>query len=925
MGTEYHHGSGGGDHVPPGRTLNSRHGRPSSRIAIALVLLVAFVANWAVPLAATATPADPPTDPRVIALIKNSCGGGPTTAQKKAEIAAVRAMLADAMPVVGTPPPGAKLADPPPQFKGRLLAQAATPTPSPAPQSSSTPAPSDTSTGGEPGTSSSPVGAPEQTAAPDQAPSPSPSATLRIPGVPPPGPVELVPPTPQPSSSVMTPPPLPTASANPTDTGPVFIVRPSGTPTPIPIKGSSPEPGGIPTATGPTPIATLGPNQIVTVADKLIGSSNERDPSDLIGNVHIFYTEGQIVGDRAHYDGGHTITVMGHTYLVNRAQDSILYADKIVFDTHTRRATLLQGVGESIEGVQQGKLHFKADTLETKTDGVTHGEHAYFTTCENPHAGYHVEARQIDVTPGDKLVAHKATVFLGPTAILYLPLLVIPLLEVVDPRRQASFLPLIGYDSAEGFWIKLKIGFGTSNQYYGYYRVEYYTKRGLGLGYTAYLGAKDGHRYTTIDSYTISDHTQDARLTNFTINDVETFSKRLRGQFGVQYQGDFGPNLPIPPSIDISGSIIHQTGSISTENLEFQRQMQGTISDTFSLGFIDSLTLSQYIQQQIALTYSRFLGSGQASDTFHVETNTHISTKGADYNLVYDKTDYSSNPFGYDRVPELQILPHISYGGFKYAPQIQVTIGEYAEPENHFSTSRFQGQLAEAFYAKVFGNSDFSANYNITQDYYGTGDEKAFDQQSASLNTPIGQHLINSVNYNEQHPIGPPNVPFQLFDNLSPGSHSAQDTLRYYNKDVYSFSLSDGTNFDRQAQSISYQLNYRPSLKSYLIIGGYYQPGSGSGFGPSNVQAITPFGRDTELEFITNIDWHNHNRLEDKSIILSRTVDNCYNMQFTYNQDLKVFSFNIVILAFPGQGAGFGIGGNTGGGLGSIVPQSLNF
>jgi hypothetical protein len=46
-------------------------------------------------------------------------------------------------------------------------------------------------------------------------------------------------------------------------------------------------------------------------------------------------------------------------------------------------------------------------------------------------------------------------------------------------------------------------------------------------------------------------------------------------------------------------------------------------------------------------------------------------------------------------------------------------------------------------------------------------------------------------------------------------------------------------------------------------------------------------------------------------------------MQFTYNQDLKQFAFNIVILAFPGQGAGFGLGGTTG--AGSIIPQNLAF
>ncbi len=808
---------------------------------------------------------------------------------------------------------------------------------SPAPASSPSPAPSSAPSASAAPTPANPPGQPNQNqsgaggspAGGDQVtplgPLPAQSATLLpVPPVPAAGPQQIIPPTARPTGSpTVSPVPLPSAAATSNADQPVFLVRPSGTPSPLPLIGGPQQPGASPSPTesGATPKPTLQPYQIVTIADRIVGSTDQQKPSDLYGNVHLFYIEGQIVGDRAHFDGDHTITLRGHTYLVNRSADSILYADQIVFDLHTRRATLLNGRGESIEGVAQGKLHFAAEELTTRADGVAHGEHANFTTCENPHAGYHVEARTIDVTPGDKLVARKAVVFLGPLAIFYLPLLVIPLRGVDDPRRQASFLPLVGYDDTEGAWIKLRIGFAPSSTYYGYYRVEYFTKRGLGLGYDAYIGAKDAHRYTTIDAYTIDDHVQEARLTNVNIQDTENFSRTLRGQFGVNYEGDFGPNLSLPASLDITGSVIHQTGTLSTENLTFSRFLQGTLSDNLNLGFIDTINLNQYIQQQINLTYARFNSPISASDTFQIDLNTHAFTKAADYNFTYDKTDYSSDPFGYDRVPELQIVPHLTFGGFKYAPQLQFTLGEYAEPQNHFSTSRFQGQFNEAFYAKVFGNSDFTANYNLTQDYYGTGDEKAYDQQNASLSTPIGDHLVNSVTYNEQHPIGPSDVPFQLLDNLSPGAHSAQDVIRFYNKDVYSFSLSAGTQFDRMAQPVSYQLNYKPSARSYIVLGGYFTPGPGQGFGTTNVQAITPLGKDTTLEFTTNVDWMNHEQLEDKNIYLSQIVANCYQLQLSYNQDLKQFNFQVVILAFPSQGAGFGIGGSQ---SNSIIPQALN-
>lgn len=879
-----------------------------ARTALALLALFVVLVNCLVPARAAEFGEPQGLDPRFVKVLdSHTCGETPSAAER---FAGVRTLLA-ALPDPTPSPEHLKV-----QPLAVRLAQAAAATPVP----SATPAAVTSPAGLAVPSADQATVAPTLTPSPAPSPSPTPGY-ISIPAVPPVGPGQIVPPTPR-SSPTVTPFPIPTISPTPLDTGPVFLIRPSGSPPPIPDKGSpAPTPSPAPTEPGASPVPTLGPNQIVTIADKLQGSSDTHQPSDLFGNVHVFYTEGQIVGDRAHFDGDHTIVLSGHTYLVNRSEDSILYADKIAFDTNTRRATLYNGQGESVEGVQHGKLHYVAQTLATSTSGVTHGEHASFSTCENPHAGYHVEAREIDVTPGDKLVAHKAVVFLGPTAIFYLPLLVIPLVQVADPRRQASFLPLIGYDQAEGFWIKARIGFGTTNTYYGYYRVEYFTKRGLGLGYTAYIGAKDGHRYTTVDAYTISDRSQGGRETNVNVTDVETFSRRLRGQFGIQYQGDYGPNLQLPATLNLNASIIHQ-GNASTENVTFSRYVQGTLSDNLNLGFTDMIALGPSLQQQINLTYSKFNSTDLSSDTFHIETDTHLFTKGADYDLTYDKTNYSIDPFGYNSVPQLTILPHINYGLSKFTPQFQFALGQYTEPQNAFSTFRIQGQVNEAFYAKVFGNSDFSANYNLTQDYYWTGDEKAYDIQNAALSTPIGNHFVNSVTYNEQHPIGPPDVPFQLLDRLQPGSHGLQEVIRFYNKDVYSISLSGGTDFNEQAQPINYQLNYRPSLKSYLVIGGYWTPGPGNGFNLTNVQAITPFGRDTSLEFATNLDWKNKGALEDKTIFLVRTIDDCYNLEIAYNEDLKEFNLNVVILAFPGQGAGFGIGGGQ---PSSVVPQGLTF
>ena len=331
--------------------------------------------------------------------------------------------------------------------------------------------------------------------------------------------------------------------------------------------------------------------------------------------------------------------------------------------------------------------------------------------------------------------------------------------------------------------------------------------------------------------------------------------------------------------------------------------------------------MSRTLQEQLNVTYTKFSSQLSSSNSLHLTSLTHWMTPAADFNLDYDKTNYSSNPFGYDKVPELQIQPHFNYGKFPFPPQLQLTLGDYNEPQDHFNTGRVQLDVNDPVFLKLFGTSDFSGNWHLVQDYYATGDAKALEQQNASISTPLGQHIVNSVTYNEQHPIGPADVPFQLLDNLPPGSHGAQDVLRFFNRNVYALSLSTGTNFDREAQPVSYQLTVKPSVRSYLVLGGFWTPGPGNGFGTTNVQVITPFGRDTSLQFTTNVDWKNKGRLEDKNIYLSKIIGNCYDLQFTYNQDLKQFNFNVVILAFPNQAAGFGFGGQNS----LIIPQNFAF
>jgi hypothetical protein len=260
---------------------------------------------------------------------------------------------------------------------------------------------------------------------------------------------------------------------------------------------------------------------------------------------------------------------------------------------------------------------------------------------------------------------------------------------------------------------------------------------------------------------------------------------------------------------------------------------------------------------------------------------------------------------------------------------VQLTWGFYSEAQNSGTTAMSTERIDMALNVgpalfKVFRTSDFSVGFTVDQDLYGTGDEKASVTQSLGLTTPIGKHIINAITYDEQNPIGPPDVPFELLDRLSTGSHQAQDVLRIFNSDVYSLSLSSGTLFDRDAQPVLYQMTMRPSVRSTLIISGSWEPGPGDGFQSTNVQVFTPFGRETDLQFTTNVNWKNPggfaNKLQDKTVFYRKVIGECYDIMAGYNQDLKQFNLNFELLAFPGETAGVGLSPTS-----ALSPNGFNY
>lgn len=672
----------------------------------------------------------------------------------------------------------------------------------------------------------------------------------------------------------------------------------------------------------------------------MYGNGGPHGDITALGHVDIKYGDIDILSDQAVFNGTtKIITATGHVKFVNANGDTAV-AKTLDYDTSNGRVNMTDVAGQSAQVYAQGEqiqgfLYYKAQQVTTDSQGHTILHNGWITTCDLSHVAYHITGKEIEVRPGDRLIARHSALYLGKYLVAALGILVIPLSQAAA-QHPSAIAPRIGYNSSFGFFVKTFINFYRNPYFYGTYHVDYYQKVGVGLGADIYLYRRDQRGQSTISFYNLRSNQQQILLTGQkntfqgSLNMQEPLGAHLTSSLQFSYAGQSTLFASVPPQTTANVSLTH-TGATTQTNYGLTLSNSGSNS-SLGLTLNHTIQFSEGLSQNVSVTLQNTHVSGSSfSHDVGLTTDTHFSGRALDGDLTvesshgyqYDDATATRTPvLSFQKLPELTLTAHPFEIDQRVPVDITLTSGVYDDPYDtfgnggtHVETSRLEGSvsLGSAF-VRVGGNSDLTASATLRQDAYGTGDLRGLFGDDFSFHTLYGDHADTTLSYAVNSVRG--FTPLQSFDSEFP-SNTYTETLDVYNGSFYRLTASTSYDVLQHFQSsITYQLTAQPGPYSSVILGTSFDP-HGTGYGPLSIQLQTPVSKTDYLQMLANYDFKLHG-LQGQNYYLTHNVNNCYLVRVAYLQPLHEVDLSVSLLAFPGQGATFGFTNQ-----GSLLPQSF--
>lgn len=353
----------------------------------------------------------------------------------------------------------------------------------------------------------------------------------------------------------------------------------------------------------------------------------------------------------------------GHVYMTGA--DATIHADRIVvdytnnsfqaFDSHEDLKPDLVG------GQLRGDLYVK-DLEAHGTQNLFFATAGAATTCDLPNPHFDLAANDVEIRYGVRAILRRAVLHILGAKIVTLPYIVIPL----DDRTYNN-LPLFGYDTDEGYYVKFRYGIPLSGNRDLLTHVDYMSYLGLGLG--ADYRYNEPRANGIISVYGIGGASNELSISN-------QHTQQFKGGATFTIQDDYENNNylmdPGETTFNMRGSLSLPQGTKGNTLLSWSDSMTqstGYTSSSETVGLTDDRRWTSALRTDVGLNYS---GS---SSTFSGATGGSTSSSQGDLNVKFQATDSTKRAdLGLEYLRDVPIGSNANFtSGNDITPELSVT------------------------------------------------------------------------------------------------------------------------------------------------------------------------------------------------------------------------------------------------------------
>ena len=472
--------------------------------------------------------------------------------------------------------------------------------------------------------------------------------------------------------------------------------------------------------------------------------------------------------------------------------DNFAASETLVLDVNTNEAVMHQVAGKSEDVAVgdknfEGSMYFWADTMTYTPKKVTL-QKAVLTTCniEPNDLHYQINSDQVDLYPGDKMIAANTSFTIGGNRLYTLPTMVFPLNEKRSKRQ--GYFPSVGYNNLDGAFLRNSFNYSFNEGNFGSANLDVYQRSGLGYGLEHFfdLGERGNGNF-----YFYSQNGQQSARNRFELRANGNFRIDEFTQVGVSYNanqfelpGEVSP-LNVASSINLSR---YTEGSALQIGANFSRNGE---NDNRSYRFYYDLDLSDQWSVLTRADLSTSSTEFTESNRYHYLGSLRHRNDLFEGDLSYERSG-GQDTFYLNRQPELSLRSYPFQLGF-LPLTASASFGVLEEAPSLFRTERYRFDLRVPDQIVETPMGNFHAGAGIRQQLYGSGQEQYVLGTRLGWTHDVADHLVMRFDYNWQDSAG--YTPFQ--HDLAFGYQTLSGGIELYNSDNF-----------RLATTGAYDLNY---------------------------------------------------------------------------------------------------------------------